>query len=60
MAISGSSIHHQSPYISIKNPANLFLIDPTRSNLQFSRDPLATTVRRVTAFDIADTFFPRQ
>ncbi|MDR2854685.1 MAG: amidohydrolase family protein [Methanomicrobiales archaeon] len=58
MAISGSSIHRRSPYINIGNPANLFLIDPTRSNLQFSRDPLATIVRRVTAFDIIDTYFP--
>ena len=60
MAISGSCIHHQSPYISTKNHANFFVIDPTRSNLQFSRDPLATIVRRVTASDIVDTYFPHQ
>ena len=58
MAISGSSIHHRSPYISIGNPANFFLIDPTRSNLQFSINPLASIVRRVTSADIIDSYFP--
>jgi len=60
MAVRGSFIHDSSPYISVGNPANFFVVDPTRSNLQFSKDPISSIVRRITASDIIDRYFPRK
>jgi len=60
MAVCGSSIYGSSPYISVGSPANFFIVDPTRSNLQFSKDPISSIVRRVTAVDIIDRYFPRR
>jgi len=58
MAVSGSSIHNSSQYISVGSPAHFFIVDPTRSNLQFSNDPISSIVRRVTTSDIIDRYFP--
>jgi cytosine/adenosine deaminase-related metal-dependent hydrolase len=44
--------------ISVGSPANFFIIDPAHSNLQHSRDPITSTVRRVTQIDIIDKYFP--
>jgi cytosine/adenosine deaminase-related metal-dependent hydrolase len=45
-AIQGSAVFGQSFFIRKGGRANLVVVDPTRSVLRFSRDPLATLVKR--------------
>jgi cytosine/adenosine deaminase-related metal-dependent hydrolase len=45
-AVQGSAVFGPSFYIRKGGRANLFVTDPARSALRFSRDPLATLVKR--------------
>jgi len=45
-AVRGSAVTGPSFFIRKGSPANLFVADPSRSALRFSRDPLATLVKR--------------
>jgi cytosine/adenosine deaminase-related metal-dependent hydrolase len=45
-AIQGSEISGESFFICTGAKANLFMIDPTRSALQFSRDPVTSITKR--------------
>jgi len=45
-AVRGSAVTGPSFFIRKGNPANLFVTDTARSALRFSRDPLATLVKR--------------
>ena len=46
-AIRGSAVTGPSFFIRKGNRANLFVVDPARSALRFSRDPLATLAKRL-------------
>jgi len=46
MAVAGSSLGREPFYIAPRARANFIVIDPRRSNLVFSKDPLATIVKR--------------
>ncbi len=45
-AVQGSAVFGRSFFIRKGSRANLFAMDPSRSSLRFSRDPLATLVKR--------------
>jgi hypothetical protein len=45
-AVRGSSLAGEPSFIRRGGKANLFTIDPGLSSLRFSRDPLATLVKR--------------
>ncbi|MDT8357198.1 MAG: amidohydrolase family protein [Methanomicrobiaceae archaeon] len=47
MAISASSCFGPPFYLERGNEANFMVLDPARGNLDFSRDPAATIVRRI-------------
>ena len=56
-AIRGSGISGDSFFIRNGGKANLFVVDPARSTLRFSRDPLATLAKRVNSADIRTNVF---
>jgi len=55
-AIAGAGFSGGNPFIAPDGPARLVVVDPGRSGLTFSRDPVATLVKRVSAGDIRETF----
>jgi cytosine/adenosine deaminase-related metal-dependent hydrolase len=56
-AVRGSGLFGMSFFIRKGGQANLFLIDPARSSLRFSRDPLATLAKRANPADIGRNVF---
>lgn len=56
-AIRGSTVFGLSFFIREGSRANLFIVDPARSALRFSRDPLATLVKRVDSAAIRTNVF---
>ena len=59
-AVEGSGLAGSSFYIRKGAPANLFTIDPARSALHFSRDPLTSLVKRGSGCQIAHNIFNLQ
>lgn len=56
-AVKGSDLFGQSFFIRQGSRANLFIVDPSRSALRFSRDPLATIVKRANSSTIKTNVF---
>jgi cytosine/adenosine deaminase-related metal-dependent hydrolase len=56
-AVQGSAVLGRSFFIRAGSPANLFVVDPARSALRFSRDPLATLVKRANSAAIRTNVF---
>ncbi len=56
-AVRGSAVFGQSFFIRQGSRANLFVVDPARSALRFSRDPLATLVKRANSSAIKTNVF---
>jgi cytosine/adenosine deaminase-related metal-dependent hydrolase len=56
-AVRGSALFGPSFFIREGGRANLFVIEPARSALHFSRDPLATLVKRVNSAEIRTNVF---
>jgi cytosine/adenosine deaminase-related metal-dependent hydrolase len=56
-AIRGSSVFGLPFFIQEGGRANLFVVDPTRSALRFSRDPLATLAKRANSAAIRTNVF---
>lgn len=56
-AVRGSAVFGPSFFIRQGSRANLFIVDPTRSALRFSRDPLATVVKRANSAAIRTNVF---
>jgi cytosine/adenosine deaminase-related metal-dependent hydrolase len=56
-AVRGSAIFGPSFFIRTGDRANLFVVDPARSALRFSRDPLATLVKRANSAGIRTNVF---
>ena len=61
-AIAGAGFSGESPFLAPDRPARLLMVDPGRSGLLFTRDPVATLVKRISAGDIRETFLfsPRE
>ena len=56
-AIAGSDISGTSFFIRTGARANLFTVEPARSALRFSRNPVATLVRRAGGFPVGKNVF---
>lgn len=56
-AIRGSELSGESFFIRTGARANIFVIDPCRSSLQFSRDPVASITKRVSCGHIVHNIF---
>lgn len=56
-AVRGSAVFGPSFFIRQGSRANLFIVDPTRSAMRFSRDPLATLVKRANSAAIRTNVF---
>jgi cytosine/adenosine deaminase-related metal-dependent hydrolase len=56
-AVRGSEIGGSSFFIRSGARANLFTIDPARSALHFSRDPLTSVIRRISESQIGNRVF---
>jgi cytosine/adenosine deaminase-related metal-dependent hydrolase len=56
-AVRGSGVFGPSFFIQKGSKANLFTVDPARSSLRFSRDPLATLVKRANSAAIGTNVF---
>ena len=56
-AVSGASLAHRDFSIRKGSAATFFLLDPGRSNMRFSRDPLSTIVKRASSIDIVKKVF---
>ena len=56
-AIRGSTVFGRPYFIQKGGRANLFVVDPARSALRFSRDPLATLVKRANPAAIRTNVF---
>jgi cytosine/adenosine deaminase-related metal-dependent hydrolase len=56
-AVAGSGLTGTPYFIRVGAPANLFEISFSRSALRFSRDPLATLVKRANFADIGNNVF---
>jgi cytosine/adenosine deaminase-related metal-dependent hydrolase len=56
-AVRGSAVFGPSFFIRQGSRANLFVVDPARSALRFSRDPLATLVKRANSTAIRTNVF---
>jgi cytosine/adenosine deaminase-related metal-dependent hydrolase len=56
-AIQGSEISGESFFIRTGARANLFMIDPYQSALQFSRDPVSSITKRVSCGQIVHNIF---
>jgi len=56
-AVRGSEMTGSSFYIRTGARANLFTIDPTRSALHFSRDPIASIIKRASGSQIGNRVF---
>ena len=56
-AVRGSEIGGSSFFIRVGARANLFTIDPTRSALHFSHDPVTSIIKRASGSHIANRVF---
>ena len=56
-AIQGSELSGESFFIRTGARANLFMIDPFQSALQFSRDPVTSIIKRVSCGHIVHNVF---
>ncbi|HVP95334.1 MAG TPA: amidohydrolase family protein [Methanoregulaceae archaeon] len=56
-AISGASLQRKDYSIRVGSPGTFFLLDPCRTNMRFSRDPVATIVKRASSIDIVKKVF---
>ncbi len=56
-AIQGSELSGESFFIRTRAPANLIVIDPSESALQFSRDPVSSITKRVSCGQIVHNIF---
>jgi cytosine/adenosine deaminase-related metal-dependent hydrolase len=56
-AVRGSAVFGLPFFIREGGRANLFIVDPARSAMRFSRDPLATLVKRVNSAAIRTNVF---
>jgi cytosine/adenosine deaminase-related metal-dependent hydrolase len=56
-AVSGSALTGKPSFITKGARAAFFTIDPSRSGLRFSRDPLASVVKRASAASIGNNVF---
>lgn len=56
-AVRGSAVFGPSFFIRQGSRANLFIVDPARSAMRFSRDPLATLVKRANSSAIKTNVF---
>ena len=56
-AIRGSELTGSSFFIRKKERANFFMIDPARSTLQFSHDPVTSIVKRAFGCNIGNNVF---
>ncbi|HTY15061.1 MAG TPA: amidohydrolase family protein [Methanoregulaceae archaeon] len=56
-AVSGACLAHNDFSIREGSRAAFFLLDPGRSNMRFSRDPLSTIAKRATSMDIVKKVF---
>jgi cytosine/adenosine deaminase-related metal-dependent hydrolase len=56
-AVRGSAVFGTAFFIRAGSRANLFVVDPARSALRFSRDPLATLVNRADSSTIMTNVF---
>jgi cytosine/adenosine deaminase-related metal-dependent hydrolase len=56
-AVKGSFVTGQPSFIRKGCRANLFVVDPAASSLRFSRDPLATLVKRTNSAEIRTNVF---
>jgi cytosine/adenosine deaminase-related metal-dependent hydrolase len=56
-AVRGSAVFGPSFFIREGSRANLFIVDPARSALRFSRDPLATLVKRANSAAVRTNVF---
>lgn len=56
-AVRGSALFGSSFFIRQGSRANLFIVDPARSALRFSRDPLTTLVKRADSAAIRTNVF---
>jgi len=56
-AVRGSDLTGPSFFIRKGVPANLFMIDPVRSSLHFSRDPVTSIIKRASFCQISHNVF---
>jgi cytosine/adenosine deaminase-related metal-dependent hydrolase len=56
-AIGGSALSGTSSYIRAGARANLFVIDPEKNSLNFSRDPVTSIVKRISSHVISKKVF---
>ena len=56
-AVQGSAVLGRPFFIRKGSRANLFAMDPARSSMRFSRDPLATLVKRADSRTIITNVF---
>jgi cytosine/adenosine deaminase-related metal-dependent hydrolase len=56
-AIGGSALSGTSYYIQAGARANLFVIDPEKNSLNFSRDPVTSIVKRISSHVISKKVF---
>lgn len=56
-AVAGSSLTGTPSFIRVGGKANLFVVDPARQGLRFSRDPVATLVKRAHSGLICNNVF---
>jgi len=56
-AVQGSDLTGASFFIRKGVPANLFIIDPVRSSLHFSRDPVTSIIKRASFCQISHNVF---
>jgi len=55
-AIAGAELLLSPAYIAEGSPARILVLDPARSNLAYSRDPVASMVKRAGPSDIRDNY----
>jgi cytosine/adenosine deaminase-related metal-dependent hydrolase len=56
-AVQGSDLTGPSFFIRKGVPANLFIIDPVKSSLHFSRDPVTSIIKRASSCQISHNVF---
>ena len=59
-AISGSTLLDHDFSIRKGAPATFFILDPGRTNMRYSRDPVATIIKRASSMDIVKKVFISQ
>jgi cytosine/adenosine deaminase-related metal-dependent hydrolase len=56
-AVAGSALAGTPYFIRAGAPANLFVIDPARSGMRFSRDPVSSLIKRASSRQIYNNVF---